>query len=92
MPCACFVLIRLGAELGFSIEQATFEALAENAHLLENISKERIRDELIKDSYVSSPHGSIVTHETGWALEVRLTGLRARNRSRSKPSTQLHGF
>lgn len=40
--------IRLGAELGFSIEQNTFEALSTNAHLLEKISKERIRDELVK--------------------------------------------
>jgi poly(A) polymerase/tRNA nucleotidyltransferase (CCA-adding enzyme) len=40
--------IRLGAELGFGIEQKTFEALCTNAHLLEKISKERIRDELIK--------------------------------------------
>jgi len=46
--------IRLGAELGFSIEQKTYEALANNAHLLEKISKERIRDELIKT--IMSPY------------------------------------
>lgn len=46
--------IRLGAELGFSIEQKTFEALSQNAHLLKNISKERIRDELIKT--IMSPY------------------------------------
>lgn len=40
--------IRLGAELGFGIEQTTFEALKDSAQLLENISKERIRDELTK--------------------------------------------
>jgi tRNA nucleotidyltransferase (CCA-adding enzyme) len=40
--------IRLGAELGFGIEQKTFEGLVANAHLLKNISKERIRDELIR--------------------------------------------
>jgi len=40
--------IRLGAELGFGIEQDTFVALLENASLLEHISKERIRDELTK--------------------------------------------
>ncbi len=40
--------IRLGAELGFAIEQNTFAALANNADLLKNISKERIRDELTK--------------------------------------------
>ncbi|HCC04693.1 TPA: hypothetical protein DEP58_00105 [Patescibacteria group bacterium] len=46
--------IRLGAELGFSIEQKTFEAISQNAHLLKNISKERIRDELIKT--IMSPY------------------------------------
>lgn len=40
--------IRLGAELGFSIEPATFAAIEESASLLSRISKERIRDEFIK--------------------------------------------
>ncbi|MBP9760083.1 MAG: HD domain-containing protein [Candidatus Pacebacteria bacterium] len=40
--------VRLGAELGFGIDQQTYVALSENAYLLANISKERIRDELIK--------------------------------------------
>jgi tRNA nucleotidyltransferase (CCA-adding enzyme) len=37
--------IRLGAELGFAIEQHTFTAITECAPLLSHISKERIRDE-----------------------------------------------
>ncbi len=40
--------IRLGAELGFSIEQKTFEAMALLSGNLARISKERIRDELIR--------------------------------------------
>lgn len=40
--------IRLAAELSFGIEQKTFEAIMGNAHLLKNISAERIRDELSK--------------------------------------------
>jgi poly(A) polymerase/tRNA nucleotidyltransferase (CCA-adding enzyme) len=40
--------IRLGAELGFGIEQETFTAIQKNAHLLERISQERIRDEVIR--------------------------------------------
>jgi len=40
--------IRIGAELGFAIEQKTFEAIAKNADLLGKISKERIRDEFSK--------------------------------------------
>ncbi|QQG45968.1 MAG: HD domain-containing protein [Candidatus Niyogibacteria bacterium] len=40
--------LRFEAELGFSIEDKTLEALREKRGLLEFISKERIRDELIK--------------------------------------------
>lgn len=40
--------IRIAAELAFGIEQKTFEAIQTNAHLLKNISSERIRDELSK--------------------------------------------
>ncbi len=37
--------VRLSSELGFTIDSATSLAIAENAPLLEKISKERIRDE-----------------------------------------------
>ena len=40
--------IRLVAQLDFSIEERTKEAMAEQANQLERISKERIRDELIR--------------------------------------------
>jgi tRNA nucleotidyltransferase (CCA-adding enzyme) len=40
--------IRLSCQLGFSIEKDTAIALKNNAHLLKNISKERIREEFIK--------------------------------------------
>ncbi len=46
--------IRIAAELGFSIDQPTFEAISNNAVLLKKISKERIRDELIRT--LMSPH------------------------------------
>lgn len=46
--------IRLAAELGFGIEQGTFEAIQRNAELLSNISKERIRDEFVR--IVMSPY------------------------------------
>jgi putative nucleotidyltransferase with HDIG domain len=59
--------IRLGAELGFAIEQKTFEALSENAHLLEKISKERIRDELIKTIMSPYPREAL--------LHMKHTGL-----------------
>lgn len=40
--------IRFAAQLGFSIEKNTFEAIKDNASLIQNISMERIRDELTK--------------------------------------------
>ncbi len=40
--------VRFFAQLGFSIEYNTIEAIINNAHLIKNISKERIRDEFVK--------------------------------------------
>jgi putative nucleotidyltransferase with HDIG domain len=40
--------VRFHSELGFVIEEETEKAILENGHLLQNISKERIRDEFIK--------------------------------------------
>lgn len=40
--------VRLATELGFSIEEKTFQAIKDNAHWIDDIAKERIRDELIK--------------------------------------------
>lgn len=40
--------IRFSAQLGFAIEDATFQAIKRNSELIKNISNERIRDELNK--------------------------------------------
>ena len=40
--------IRLAARLGFAIEENTLAAISTQSHLLENISRERVRDELMK--------------------------------------------
>jgi tRNA nucleotidyltransferase (CCA-adding enzyme) len=40
--------IRFAAQLGFTIEPETYEAIVKNAELLQEISAERIRDELLK--------------------------------------------
>ncbi len=40
--------VRFGAQLGFGIEQSTFEAIVNNHKLLSKISQERIRDEFLK--------------------------------------------
>lgn len=40
--------IRIATELSFVIEKDTFSAISQNAHNITHISKERVRDELIK--------------------------------------------
>lgn len=56
--------VRLASELGFEIEENTENALRKSANLLENIAKERIRDELIKilmsgpNPVEGKPHGA----------------------------------
>ncbi len=40
--------IRIHAELGFMITQETSEAITKNAHLLQKIAQERIRDEFVR--------------------------------------------
>ena len=46
--------VRIASELGFTIEEKTFNAIRTNAFLINRISKERVRDELIK--ILASPH------------------------------------
>lgn len=58
--------IRLGAELGFGIEQYTFEAIQKCAEKLGRISKERIRDELVKVIMSDRPmEGLFLMKQTG---------------------------
>lgn len=40
--------LRFSAQLDFTIENNTFKAIKDNAHLIKNISMERVRDELFK--------------------------------------------
>ncbi|MEK7613303.1 MAG: HD domain-containing protein [Patescibacteria group bacterium] len=47
--------VRLSAELGFAIETETASAILENADNLSRISKERIRDELIRTVETATP-------------------------------------
>ncbi len=53
--------IRLSNELEFEIEEKTEKAILENANLLENISKERIRDEFTKIVMSKNPMKGILT-------------------------------
>ena len=40
--------IRLATELGFMINQATSQGMTQNSHLLDNVSRERVRDEFTR--------------------------------------------
>ncbi|HEY4520254.1 MAG TPA: HD domain-containing protein [Candidatus Paceibacterota bacterium] len=58
--------VRFAAALGFEIEKETIETIHKNAQWLQAISKERIRDELVK--IVMSNHayeGMLLLHQSG---------------------------
>lgn len=58
--------IRIGAELGFSIEENTLLAIKKNRELIQHVSWERIRDELLK--MIASPFpadGMMLLFSTG---------------------------
>lgn len=58
--------IRLSAELDFAIETATANAIAEDAPLLEKISRERVRDEFIRILMSDRPMQALfVAHKLG---------------------------
>ncbi|MBI3573662.1 HD domain-containing protein, partial [Candidatus Kaiserbacteria bacterium] len=58
--------VRLSAELDFAIEQKTAEAIFEHASQLKKISKERIRDELVRTLETKTPMQAIfLAHKLG---------------------------
>jgi putative nucleotidyltransferase with HDIG domain len=63
--------IRIATQLGFSIEENTFAAIKTHASLINKISKERVRDELLK--IIASPkahEGVILLKESGLLSEI----------------------
>lgn len=58
--------IRIATELGFDIEEETYQAIKDNAELIENIAYERIRDELFKLIVTENAYqGMIKIRDTG---------------------------
>ncbi len=53
--------IRISAELGFTIEKSTLEALKTHTLLLSHIAKERIRDEFIRILMSETPMKALIT-------------------------------
>jgi len=63
--------IRIGTELGFSIEEKTFQAIKNNAGLINQIAKERIKDELFKILASDFPaDGFIILRNSGLLKEI----------------------
>lgn len=63
--------IRIAAELGFTIEEETFEAIKMNASLINKIAKERIKDELFKILASPNPYeGMKMFRSSGLMQEI----------------------
>lgn len=67
--------VRIATELGFLIEEKTFQAIKEKAFLLSEISGERIRDELLKIMASEHPTDGVMILHNGGVLEVILPEL-----------------
>lgn len=63
--------IRIAAELGFTIEEKTFEAIKKNVFLINKISKERVKEEFFKLLASPNPYdGVILFKNSGLMNEV----------------------
>lgn len=63
--------VRIAAELGFTIEEKTFEAIKKNAPLVNKIAKERVKDELFKLLGSQNPYeGIILFRSSGLMAEI----------------------
>ncbi len=63
--------VRIAAELEFDIEKNTLESIRQNAHLIDKIAKERVRDELFKILRSMNPYlGINKLREVGIIQEI----------------------
>ena len=68
--------VRLSAELDFAIELNTMTAISMHAHLLQNISRERIRDEFLKMINSDRPLSALYVSERLGMLKYMVPELR----------------
>ena len=61
--------IRIAAELGFTIEEKTFEAIKKNAPLINKIAKERVKEELFKVLASASPYDGILLFKNSGLMQ-----------------------
>lgn len=69
--------VRLATELEFVIEERTFSAIKENAHLIDFVAKERIRDELLKIVDARKAYDGILMLQQSGLLKIILPELEA---------------
>jgi tRNA nucleotidyltransferase/poly(A) polymerase len=63
--------VRFATQLDFTIEPATFAAIKAKSHLLDHVSGERIRDELVRTLLTRDPAGGLeLMRETGLLARV----------------------
>jgi len=63
--------VRISAQLGFTIEEKTFEGIKNNAPLINKIASERVRDELLKIFASAYPYeGMILFRNSGLMKEI----------------------
>jgi len=63
--------VRIASELGFLIEEKTFEAIKKNALLINKIAKERVKDELFKLIASGNPYdGMLLFRNSGLMQEI----------------------
>lgn len=67
--------VRFAVQLQFTIEHTTFEAIQQNADLLQNIAFERIRDEFIKILASDYPYEGILLLQNSGLLKIILPEL-----------------
>ena len=63
--------VRISSQLGFTIEEKTFNAIKNNAGLINKIAKERVRDELVKIFQSPYPYeGMVLFRNSGLLKEI----------------------
>lgn len=67
--------IRIATELGFRIEDKTYQAINDNAALLKNIASERIRDEVFKILRSADPYSGVANLKKSGILKVIIPEL-----------------
>lgn len=67
--------VRIASEIGFTIEETTFEAIKKNSILINKIAKERVRDELFKLLSSKFPYEGMVIFRNSGLMEIILPEL-----------------